>query len=195
MAWTTVATDVFDGDENPLATNWTQSPNFNANRKSSGLAWGVSAPGCKSLWDAAVFNDDQYAKGTTKANGGFVTRGSLSGTASGYLLYRVSTSVMQIYKYAGATMTLLGSNIAVNTSDANIILLESVGSVHTATMAGTSDSRTDSTTASGYAGIYCYGGSTNYALYDWEGGHDSVGHPTIQRWGGIPYMTLGRRKW
>jgi hypothetical protein len=169
--------DNFDVDADPLSSNWTTMPGAYACKASSGVAvyQSVTSLPAGAFWNAGTFNADQWAQATrpvlTSAFAGPAVRMATSGTSADcYFLTPAGSSILRLYKMAAGTATQLGDNMIVTAMNAStIIKITAVGSVISAYRDGVLvDTRTDSTYASGAAGIVFTGFRT---LDNWQGGN------------------------
>lgn len=175
MAWVQLVDDLFSADANPIGGGWVKAPDQGGHRVSSGVAWGIAAPGSFSVWTGASFSGKQYAQGPVNTNAGVTTRGSTAVASQGYLLYRPTASTLEIYRFDGSSMTKIGDTINKSTTNDSILRLESVGGTHTPFVDGVEvagGARSDSTYLSGYPGIYCYGGNPAYGIFSFSAGHE-----------------------
>lgn len=179
------ATDTFTG------TNGTALPTYSANWAANAgtiqintNAYVAASAGneCGCRWTADAFNNDQYSQatltakdGTSNSEVGVGVRHAAAGTATYYGYYQEGLSSGACFKNVGGTWTQLGA--AFGSAGAGTLLrLEVSGTTLTVYHAGVSQgTRTDSSIASGVAGVVAWGSATGTRCDGWEGGNLSAG--------------------
>jgi len=174
------ATDSFTG------TNGTQievySANWTLNAGAIDIQSNAIAPDnptdeSGAHWNADSFSNDQYAELTLAALAsgyqiGPAVRAHVS--AATYYIYYTDGGATQIAKMVGGVWTQLGSDLA-NPANGSVLKLEVSGTTLTAYDDDVSQgSRTDSSIASGYAGVAAYGDNTTTRGDNFEGGNLGV---------------------
>lgn len=146
---------------------------------------------CGAIWNADAFSDDHYSKygSITAVNSsgdyalGLSVRGAVSGSRYyGYIGLSRSAERYLIRNAAG-TPTALQHYTGGGISIGNSMELRAVGSLITPMLNGSTDSSlgtaTDSTYASGSAGVAGYSASNLLRADDWEGGNITTGGSAI----------------
>lgn len=173
------ATDTFTAANGTALTtysaNWTlNSGDFAIN--TNAVYPNSSGNECGAHWNADSFNADQYASGTISNAGGNPVGPAVrchTSSASYYGLYG-DLSALYMFKYISPTWTQKGSSGgACATNDT--LKLEISGTTLTPYKNGGTISppgaQTDSSIASGYAGITGYSSGTSQRFDTWEGGN------------------------
>jgi hypothetical protein len=202
MADVPVATDDFNrADADPIGGNWSTPTGCSAARVrhnclqkslSGSTPWGT-------YWSADSFENDQYSQciGLNLSGGpaGPAVRID-AGSATAYVYGMRSTTIQRFFKIVAGTWTQLGSDEGQTITTSTVCKISAVGTTLSLYADGSLiDTRTDSTIASGSAGVMWYDGQS---YDDWEGGNivaAATGHPTIKRWGGVPGMAINRGVW
>lgn len=167
------ASDSFDRSNGALGANWTTQYGFTALTIASNQAAGSSsgAADCGSLWTADSFPNDQYSQATFIAEQtwwgtGIITRGSTTAQTCYYAVFQ--SGAVYFSKFVNGTFTDIGS-ASMSISSGDVMRLTSIGTTHTVYRNGTQVAQwTDSSIASGSAGIYC--GGPNSIADTWSGG-------------------------
>jgi hypothetical protein len=208
MAWYEKATDDFNrANANPIGGDWVTVTGWYACQVySNKLARTQTANANNRIyWNGVALADNQYARATNLTYLGYCVVGvrqARSTADTSYHLYYYSTTG-QPYKVIAGSYTTLGSAFILGAPDGLSVETNVVGTGLDFLLNGTSKAtRTDSSLTSGtsilgLAGVYdvtTYGFFDNFSCGD-DQAPAAVGHPTMSRWGGVPYMTLGRRKW
>lgn len=218
MAWYTVIDDQFEVDNNPLASPWTTAGTYGGMRSLSGYARVITASGTverRSYYNQTLTPNQRVAY---KAGNGFEypeygVRSVTAGTPT-YLAfqYPMTASKRPCYLYlenSGSTL-LDGPHDSVTSMTHARLRAESTTIEHETSVEANypnsmtvnltaTDSTLDGTATHGdqyaWIGVYDTGGIYLYSWFLIEDETAPLGQPTMTRWGGVPYMTLGRRKW
>lgn len=213
MAWRQVALDAFQRlDEDPLSDGgkWVAHPGSSwptPMKVSSYLARNSST----SQWSGSLRTGEAYANNqqcqsrTANAPGAYgyyfwmVRWAPASDTGYWAHSHSQAGGLTKIYRRVNGVDSQIGST-ANDICNNRTCLLEANGTAIALYMDGAVKvSGTDSAIASGYPGIGLQFVSNSLGHDDWVGLDDGVlpatGQPTIARWGGVPGMTIGRRKW
>ena len=192
------ATDVFTAADGTALTtysaNWTlNNGNFAIYSNSVGANLNNAFP--LAHWNADVFANNQYSKGTRTKNpystyqscGVSVRCAATGNTGYGFNGYDTSS---ELYKVVSGTRTQLGSNGSAGAEIGDEIYIEANGTSITPKLngstTGTPGTQTDSAIASGYAGLAGYGNHPDYGWLDtWEGGNLGAGGPQTITTSGI----------
>lgn len=190
-------------DVNPIVSPWTRQNHSGGDAQIvSNAVKGVTNYKSAIYYYNNTFTDDQYSwltYTTVSSNEwtGVILRAASLATST---LMRVSAfgNTYRLYKIISGTETQIGSAYSKTRANGDLIKAWVVGTTYYASFNGVEETPiTDSSIASGYAG-FCVG-APSHIVDDWQGGDGTgpapAGHPTALRWGGVPYMTLGRRKW
>lgn len=179
------ATDVFTGSNGTALTTYSASWTLNSGNfaiNTNAITPNSSGNECAAGWNADTFDSDQYAQGTATATNnqnhaiGVACRcHTTASTATYYGWYSDTgtTNAAYLHKSATGTWTQLGSTGA-RWTDGLAIRLETNGTTIRPMRTGATDaigSQTDSTIASGRAGLSGYSTGTNMRLDGWEGGN------------------------
>lgn len=130
-------------------------------------------------WNADSFNNDQYSQGTKRGMTGNCIGVAVRCHASSATWYGFYTDGLDswLYKNNGATWTQLSTS-GTDVADGDTLRIEASGTTLTARLNGSTSgapaAQSDSSIASGYAGICGYDNSTP-RIDDWEGGNLSTG--------------------
>lgn len=177
------ATDAFtaaDGTSLPTySANW--SVNAGSFAINTNAVYSTTANECGAGWNADTFDANQYAQGVITARAapliGVAVRVHTDGTTDTYYGYYGSNGTSQLFKQVAATWTQLGSSstaFAVN----DIVKLTANGTTLTPTRngstTGTPGAQTDTSIASGRAGLSAYDAGSGSRLDSWEGGNLAV---------------------
>lgn len=187
------ATDNFNrSDLVSLGSNWTVLNSGGFGVSSNNLYPNCSGD-CGAIWNADTFADDHYSKlgSITAVNSsgdfalGLSVRGAVSGSRYyGYIGLPRSAERYLIRNDAG-TPTALQHYTGGGVSIGNSMELRAVGSLITPMLNGSTDSSlgtaTDSTYASGSAGVAGYSASNLLRADDWEGGNITTGGASVQQ--------------
>jgi hypothetical protein len=221
MAWYEKITDNFNREnENPLASPWAYSFGNNSSDLkviSNELVGGAGGPDSTASYyhTTELDSDNNYARAKyifitdhgrdyphLLCRGNNISSGS---TASGYVFLLLPESALnyfRLYRVVDNSWTQLGSNFG-SVPDANFMKVSADGTTITGYYSTDETAYayiTDSTNSTGkYTGIsIMLASGVTYGKWDDFSAGDDVapsGHPTMSRWGGVPYMTIGRRKW
>jgi hypothetical protein len=175
------ATDAFTGTNGTALTtyssNWTNNAGVFAIQSNSVHANSAGTE-CGAHWNADTFNNNQYgqcvyvAEDTDTYAIGPAVRCAASGAT--YYGFYSSTTASYLFKMVSGTWAQLGSDGASWTIN-DVARLEVSGTTLTPTINGSTLSppgaQTDSSIASGYAGITGYSNSTASRIDNWEGGN------------------------
>lgn len=201
------ATDAFTGTDNTVLTTYSSNWSFNAGTfriQSNAVRPDTGATDGAAFWNADSFNANQYAQGTIVARSGgaylgVAARCAAAGVDTFYGYEADSADLAYLFKHVAGVSTTISTAAVFAVND--VVRLEASGTSLTCKRNGSADTigtQTDSSIASGSAGISGAGGSTGARLDTWEGGDlaAAAGQPAMVRWGGIPGMNLtGRRGW
>lgn len=200
------ATESFTGADGTLLTNlnsnWAANANNFAVYSNELRADDPTYVGALARWSADSFANDQYASCTLTAIAG---SGDAVGPAvrvpttgvTGYFVFadNYGANTRELAKLVAGTYTTLASD-ATTESVGVVYRIDASGSTITAKRNGaTIFSVTDSSIASGAAGVFGFGNGTGSRIDIWEGGNQDSGTPARKRTGGIPFVAHQRGVW
>lgn len=174
------ATDAFTNSNGTSlvshSASWTQNTGA-AYIQSNALASNTSGNEMGAHWNADTFDADQYSQGTLVATSSNVFIGPavrVAASASTYYGYYLDNNETYMFKMVSGSWTQIGGSGS-GSSGGISLRLEVSGTTLTPIRAGSTDSsvgaQTDSSIASGSAGVTGYGNSVSTRFDDWEGGN------------------------
>jgi hypothetical protein len=183
------ATDSFTDSNGTALTshsaNWTQN-NGAFDIQSNALAPNNSGDESGAHWNADAFDNDQYAEGVATGFAGndgiaiglAVRCHASADTYYGFYGDSYSGSGSYLFKMVSGTWTQIGDTGA-NWEDGDTVWLEVEGTTLTPKVNGSTDpdigAQTDSSIASGSAGLSGYNDGAANLIDDWEGGNLGAG--------------------
>jgi hypothetical protein len=205
MAWYEKASDNFNrADESPLSQggNWSKysdATDFNliGSRVAGNGTLGVFG---WSIYTGVTLGDNQKVKADLDTLQNYYMGLGIRSTGASvsvrtFYLWYWGESIGYLYKQVSGTYTQLGSNISHATSSTTYELQAESTTISVYRVAELVAQRTDSSVTTGVVSIGTNNSPSywdNFVCYD---DTPLAGHPTMARWGGVPHMTLGRRKW
>lgn len=175
------ATDNFDrADANPIGGNWSTIHNESAVKIVSNQILGSGAARCGAVWNADVFDDDQYSqvKGTQAtfvSAYGVAVRAPTATPESYYYFAQVTSTVCRMQKIVAGTLTQIGLDYAHTYVQNDVLKLEVTGQDTDAVLTPYINGSAAGTRAgvanlnSGRAGVRF--SNNNHSADDWEGGN------------------------
>lgn len=172
------ATDNFNrADSGDLGTNWDvifgDGFQITSNTAASNTDFGGGFD-CAEIWNADSFGDDQYSKATVSGATGTGGASGLAvrGATDNYYGWYSDSANGYIFEVVGGSFNTFATGDA--WSDSDDVELQVEGTTITPLRNGSEDlsvgAQTDSSLASGAAGLSGYGNALLNALDDWEGG-------------------------
>ncbi|HEY6180245.1 MAG TPA: hypothetical protein VIX73_37645 [Kofleriaceae bacterium] len=183
---TTVASDTFTrADENPLASPWV-APDGAADSKfllSSFSLAGQGGATFQLMHHGDTYTDDQASEATLGGSnpsavgvyGGVAV--DIQPTGQNAIVFGATSGSYKISVMASGALTTTIATCAGTPTAGDVLKLSRSSTTYTGTVGGTEPGTchgTDSTYASGRAGLWGYGGIGNYTLDNWTGSNVSA---------------------
>lgn len=178
------ASDTFTGTNGTALQTYNSSWGINTSGfvLNSNALVGTNAHDAFAYWNADTFDNDQYSQLTAVAvvadtYVGPAVRMAKSSTQTAYFMQGDSADGLYLMKIVNGTETQLGSAAAVVAAN-DVLRLEIVGTTLTPKRNGNAinppGAQTDSSIASGAAGIDIYNNNTGGRVDDWSAGNISA---------------------